>query len=63
MGLDVFGFPLQQVEFCIIGKEVLTTFCKAIKNFPQQYKSSWQKKKMCEHQVMARNFQNQIETY
>ena len=42
MGLDVFGFPLQQVEFCITGKEVLTTFCKEIKIFLQWYKSSWQ---------------------
>ena len=33
MGLNVFGFPLQELEFCIIGKEVLTTFCKEIKIF------------------------------
>ena len=47
MGLGVFGFPLQEVPFFIIGKEVLTNFCKEIKNFLQQYKSSWPKKKKC----------------
>ena len=33
MGLDVFGFPLQELEVFIIGKDVLTTFCKEIKIF------------------------------
>ena len=33
MGPDVFGFPLNEWEFCIIGKEVLTTFCKEMNIF------------------------------
>ena len=32
-GTGFFGFPLQEFEFSIIGKEVLTTFCKEIKIF------------------------------
>ena len=35
MGLGVFGFPLEDVAFCIIGKEVLTAFCKELKIFLQ----------------------------